>query len=132
MSVLEAAKILSTQPSEQETSLPPAEVETEGQEAQASQDAKPEANQAEPATPDNGDTEAKQELFKVKVDGEELEVELDELKKGYSREQHYQKKARDLAADREALGAKASIRIPGTKPLTGPIGSLPAGKSTNI
>jgi len=103
---VEASKLLSTQPSEQE-SLPPAEVREEGQEAQVKQEATPDTVEAKQETPE-GDTDAKPELHRVKVDGEEIEVEYEELKKGYSRESHYQKKARDLAADREALNAKTS------------------------
>jgi len=105
----EAAKLLSTPQGELEK--PPAEVETEGQEAPAKQEASPEVKQEVSETPEakaDSDTEIQTELHKVKVDGEEMEVDYEELKKGYSREQHYQKKAKDLAKDRESIEAKTS------------------------
>lgn len=106
---IEAAKLLSTPQGELEK--PPAEVETEGQEALATQDATPEAKQEQSETPEakaKSDTETEIELHKVKVDGEELEVDYEELKKGYSREQHYQKKAKDLAKEREGIETKTT------------------------
>ena len=108
---LEAAKLLSTPPSELEK--PPVEVSDEVQEVQAKEhDAKPEAKKEELETPQEakaeGDTDTPIELHKVKVDGEELEVDYEELKKGYSREQHYQKKAKELAKDRESIESKTT------------------------
>ena len=44
--------------------------------------------------------------FKVKVDGEEVEVPLSELQKGYSREQDYTRKTMALAEERRTLEAR--------------------------
>jgi len=105
-SVIEAAKLLSTPPSELEK--PPAKVESEVQDVQAKeQEAKPQVKEAKQETL-KSDTESEPNLHKVKVDGEELEVDYEELKKGYSREQHYQKKAKELAKERESIEAKTS------------------------
>ena len=106
--VIGAAKLLSTPPSELEK--PPAEVEKEGQEAQVKQEATPEAKQEQSETLEaktDSDTKTEAVKHKVKVDGQELEVEYEELLKGYSRESHYQKKAKDLAQERETLTTKS-------------------------
>lgn len=44
--------------------------------------------------------------YRVKVDGEELEVDLDELTSGYQRDRDYRKKTMELAETRKALEAK--------------------------
>lgn len=50
------------------------------------------------------------QTFKVKVDGEELDVPLDELLKGYSREQDYTRKTQAVAEERKLLeGEKAAV-----------------------
>ena len=50
----------------------------------------------------------KEELYTVRVDGEDVEVTLDELSKGYSRQQDYTKKTQEVAEYRkhyeEAIG----------------------------
>ena len=89
-----------------EQSLPPSEEAPEAQEEQAQEhEAVLSEDEAEQETLDS-DTEAEPNLHKVKVDGEEVEVEYEELLKGYSREAHYQRKAKDLSKDREAIEAK--------------------------
>lgn len=79
-SVTEATKLLSTPVIEQET-LPPETQATEGQEAPAAQEASPEAQTNELETLPPSDTETPPEMHKVKVDGEEIEVDYDELKR---------------------------------------------------
>lgn len=44
-----------------------------------------------------------EEFYTVKVDGEEFEVNLEELKKGYQLEKNYTKKAQTLAEDKKEL-----------------------------
>jgi hypothetical protein len=56
-------------------------------------------------TPEKSEDEP-EPAFKVKVAGEEVEVPLSELVKGYSREQDYTRKTMALAEDRKALQAK--------------------------
>lgn len=101
--ISQAANLLSTPPSELEQ--PPANVEAEEQEALVTQEAPTESKKVEQETP-KGDTEAEPAMHKVKIDGEEVEVPYDELLKGYSRETHYQKKAKDLAKERETITTK--------------------------
>lgn len=43
--------------------------------------------------------------YKVKVNGEEIEVSLDELLNGYSRQSDYTRKSQELAERRKAIGA---------------------------
>ena len=61
-----------------------------------------------PATPPQGDTTEKVELFKVKVSGEEKEVTLADLQKGYMMESDYRKKTTDVSERSKALEAKAA------------------------
>lgn len=49
------------------------------------------------------DISSNQETVTVTVDGEEIEVTLDELRNGYSRQADYTKKTQALAAERERL-----------------------------
>lgn len=43
------------------------------------------------------------EVYTVKVDGQEYEVTLDELRSGYSRQQHFTKRSQELAEQRKAF-----------------------------
>ena len=47
--------------------------------------------------------ETAESVFTVKVNGEEIEVELDELKAGYSRQADYTKKSQALAEERKSF-----------------------------
>jgi predicted ribosome quality control (RQC) complex YloA/Tae2 family protein len=47
-----------------------------------------------------------QELYKVTVDGQEQEVTLDELMKGYSRQSDYTRKTEKLSQERKSLEEK--------------------------
>lgn len=74
-----------------------------------------EAEEALPEGSDEGDDAGQDESkdtetprYKVKVDGEEVEVPLDELLKGYSFSAHNTRTAQKLAAERKALEAKAA------------------------
>jgi hypothetical protein len=46
------------------------------------------------------------QTYTVKVDGQELEVDLDELRSGYSRQQAYTKRSMELAEQRKAFEAE--------------------------
>lgn len=87
-----------------------------------------EAGQAEEAAPDKDETEAvetdeetaeeeseaedaPEPTYKVKVNGEEVEVPLSELTKGYSREQDYTKKTMALAEERNTLQSKFASEL---------------------
>ena len=71
-----------------------------------------EAEQSEPDEEDNSEEVIEQELpddltIKVKLDGEETEVTLDELRKGYSRYSDYTRKTQALAEERKAFQSEA-------------------------
>ena len=55
---------------------------------------------------DEQPSETSQELYKVVVDGQEQEVTLDELMKGYSRQSDYTRKTEKLSQDRKSVEAK--------------------------
>jgi hypothetical protein len=50
--------------------------------------------------------EETEEVYSVKVDGEEMEVSLDELIKGYSRQSDYTRKTQELASERNSMAAQ--------------------------
>jgi len=97
--------------------------ETQGQEPEPEDD-EPEAEEAD-GEADDGEPEADPEdapedeqdtgqTFKVKVDGEELDVPLDELLKGYSREQDYTRKTQAVAEERKLLESEKAA-VAGTR-----------------
>ena len=52
---------------------------------------------------DEDESEEEPDVYVVKVDGEELEVSLDELVKGYSRQSDYTRKTQELAGQRDEM-----------------------------
>jgi hypothetical protein len=106
------AKILTGDADTQDES----EAQAEGDEPQAVEDPEPEAQaEDEESDPDDdeedGDEGEPQTTYTVKVDGQEVEVTVDELVKGYSRTQDYTRKTMAVAEERKALRAEAeSIR----------------------
>jgi len=93
---------------EGENELVEAEGEEEVLEAEASE------SDAESDEQTEGDEEAEEaaqqaQTFRVKVDGEEVEVPLDELLKGYSRTADYTRKTQAIAEARKQAEAEASL-----------------------
>lgn len=95
-----------------EEQSPEATTETEEQpeEVDASGDATAEDQEGdaegEVESPDEGEAAKPQQRFKVKVQGEEVEVDLNELTQGYSRTQDYTRKTQQLAAEAKARAAE--------------------------
>jgi hypothetical protein len=94
-----------TQAEGEEPEAPQAEPEGETEqpedpEAEQQDEPEPEAEQAEEPAAKPLDPTAK---FKVKVDGKEEEVTLDELAKGYSRTADYTRKTQEVAQHRKTL-----------------------------
>tara|TARA_R100000900_G_scaffold30343_3_gene24469 strand:+ start:12657 stop:13670 length:1014 start_codon:yes stop_codon:yes gene_type:complete len=56
----------------------------------------------------DADEEEPQATYTVKVDGEEVEVDLDELRNGYQRQQSFTRKSMELAEQRKAFEAEAA------------------------
>lgn len=63
----------------------------------------PQQLEAEPETLKEGDTEREVERYKVKVNGEELDVTLDDLTKSYMMESDYRQKTSKISEERKAL-----------------------------
>ena len=90
----ENAESEEAEPQEAAVSEGEPEEEPEGQEPEEEFEEEPEESEE-----DEGDVE--ELLYAVKVDGEESEVTLDELLKGYSRQSSFTRKTQDLAEQRK-------------------------------
>lgn len=95
-SVEESQDVEEVEPEGQEVEEP--EAETEDIDADAE-----EVEEAEEETSDDPDSET----FTVKVDGEELEVTLDEALSGYQRREAFTRKTQELAEERQTLQQQA-------------------------
>lgn len=62
----------------------------------------------EPPAVEGDDTESAEPTYKVKVNGEEREVSLDDMRKGYMMEADYRQKTSALSESRKALEARES------------------------
>lgn len=90
---------------EPETAEQPEIVEEESEVLEeADQEPEQEYDEAE-ETPE-GDTEPEEPLYQVKVNGEDREVNIDDLRKGYMMEADYRKKTSDVARQRESVAQK--------------------------
>lgn len=95
----------------------PEEVQDDADETEAEYEAEDEDEESDPDEEDAEDEVIEQELpddltIKVKLDGEETEVTLDELRKGYSRYSDYTRKTQALAEERKAFQSEAeAIRM---------------------
>ena len=84
---------------------------TDEQEAKAEPDApadEPTPEDLDTEEADNSPAEVTEELIKVKVNGHDHEVTLDELKNGYSRQSDYSLKTNQLADERRGLDTERS------------------------
>lgn len=90
---------------EQESEAQTDETADEVVESEDSDDGSADAEESEESGPeeegDDSEEEQQPTTVKVKVDGEEVEVTLDELKNGYSRTRDYTKKTQEVAAIRK-------------------------------
>ena len=88
------------------------EEETEAEEVEEQEDEveTEEVSEEEEATEELEETE-EPEVYTIKVDGEELEVDIDELKSGYQRQSDYTRKSQALAEARKQNEAIQSERI---------------------
>ena len=87
------------QPTEEEESTE----ETQDESLEEESEEEEEAGEAEEES-EESDEEAKEELlYAVTVNGEEQEVTLEELTKGYSRQSDYTRKTQEIASDRKGM-----------------------------
>lgn len=101
-----AAQLSSLIQSEQ--SLPTDEDKEEGHDAlEKGQEGNTETEYEAQETP-SSEADTEEQKYKVKVDGEELEVTLEELQKGYMMESNYRNKTTALNKEREAVEQKGA------------------------
>lgn len=81
--------------------------ETEETEAQASEETVEETDEGEDTEEQSEQEPQLPTTLRVKVNGEEVEVTLDELQKGYSRQSDYSRKTQQLAEERKAFLSEA-------------------------
>lgn len=81
----------------------PEPTETDAEEDEPSETDTEESPETEEPADDKSE---KPDLFSVKIDGEDVQVTLDELKKGYSREGDYTRKTQALAEQRKQVEAE--------------------------
>ena len=96
-------------PTEEAQAQPEVREEQQEPEYQAQAEEAPESEESDQSAEEAVDQEeAVEELpkYRVKANGEELEVTLDELLNGYSRTADYQKKTQSLAEQRKAVEAE--------------------------
>ena len=102
---------------EPEEEKPQAEEATPTEDVESTEETQDESLEEEPAEEEEAESEEKEaeeeseepeeeeqpeeELYTVRVDGEDVEVTLDELSKGYSRQQDYTKKTQEIAEYRK-------------------------------
>ena len=87
--------------------------EDQAHDAPEDEDYDDEADDGEDAYDDDDDDEAEAEeptetLYTVKVDGKEVEVNLEEALKGYQRQEAFTKRSMELAEQRKAFAAEAA------------------------
>jgi hypothetical protein len=94
LAMMDASEASQEQPEEQQSQPAEAQAEEEYEEQYDSEDS------------EEAEQEVEQPRYRVKVDGQESEVSLDELVKGYQREADYTKKTQTLAEQRKAVEAE--------------------------
>ena len=84
----------------------PVEEATEGEEYEAQAEyLEPEPDEGQDTEGDEAEEPEEPELYTVKVNGEEIQVTLDELRNGYSRQSDYTRKSQEIAERRKAIEA---------------------------
>lgn len=79
------------------------EAEETEEDTEETEDDSEDAETDEDEQDDEDDEEPDSTTYQVRVDGEEIEVTLDELKAGYSRQRDYTRKTQEIAQQRRAL-----------------------------
>ena len=84
----------------------PVEQQAEGDEYDAEADySQPETDEGEDTQGDEAEEQEQADLYTVKVNGQEIQVTLDELLSGYSRQSDYTRKSQEIAERRKAVEA---------------------------
>ena len=101
----EKPQIEEAEPTEEEESQPEEEGESLEEESEEEEEVEPEeeVDTEEESEEESGEDEYGEELYAVTVNGEQREVNLDELVKGYSRQSDYTRKTQELASERNQM-----------------------------
>jgi hypothetical protein len=83
-------------------------LEGEELEGEEQEELAPDEEEGEYEDEESSEEEEALEYYAIKVDGEEIEVSLDELQSGYQRQKDYTKKTQALAEQRKEYEAKAA------------------------
>lgn len=83
--------------------------DTDGSEDESEEPQESDEESESDSEEDSEEQEEQPASYRVKVDGEEVEVTLDELQKGYSRTQDYTRKTQALADQRKAVEAEQEV-----------------------
>ncbi|REJ67618.1 MAG: hypothetical protein DWQ28_06475 [Proteobacteria bacterium] len=102
----EQEEAIAPQPPEDETSQVEDDTAEEAIEDEIGEVEDDEGEDAYEADDEEEDEEPLEQVYTVKVDGEDIEVTLDELQNGYSRQQAYTKRSMELAEQRKAFEAE--------------------------
>jgi len=89
------------QPTDVEESQPEEEGESFEEESEEALEEESEEDESEEVTEESDEESEEEPLYAVTINGEEREVSLEELTKGYSRQSDYTKKTQDLATKRK-------------------------------
>jgi len=97
-----------TSESEPEETTEQEETEVSGGEDLEESEAEPDGEEEteEEETPEGAPSEEELDYYLIKVDGEEIEVTLEELRSGYQRQKDYTKKTQSVAEERKAVADK--------------------------
>jgi len=104
----ETPKAEEAQPTEEEESTEETQDESLEEEPEEEEEAVEEEAEEESEEPVE-EEQPEEELYTVRVDGEDVEVTLEELSKGYSRQQDYTKKTQEIAEYRKQYENAAQV-----------------------
>jgi hypothetical protein len=93
---------------EEEEETTAEEPKSEDSDSEDEEETPEEEDDYEPEDTPEAEGEEAPDFYAVKIDGEEYEVSLDELRSGYQRQKDYTKKTQALAEDRKATTAKSA------------------------
>ncbi len=121
LSLQDAASLLMQTPPAEDTSsepeAPPEEIITDQDQAMPSDEAIDESEEFDPEVADYeedqtdddaGESEFEEDVYTVRVNGQDVDVSLDEALKGYTREADYTQKTQQLAEQRKQFEAEQS------------------------
>jgi hypothetical protein len=108
----QAAEAFEAMLTRQEEGTGKPETDTEAESEEEAPEADPEEEEQPEESDESEEQDQQPQTFRVKVDGQEIEVTQDELLKGYSRTEDYRRKTTALADQRKSLDAERQALAP--------------------